>query len=139
MAGAARHHKSVSEALAGLALPPFTRRLLDLLGPDALIALSRQYGGTRCYVPQAVTPDHALAICCGLEPARRLSAEFPSETIPVPLLAGFDRALRDAAIRAAWATSSARDLARRFGVTERSIFRVLASSDDGQMDLFDEA
>lgn len=120
-------------------LPPRIRGLYEVIGASALLALAREYGGRRLYVPKRVDGGHDIARALGVDAARRLAAHYGGETIDVPLLAGFETALRHAAIRAAWSTSSAREIAERFGTTERHVYRIVggAAACDAQLDLFD--
>lgn len=130
--------KALTDALAALDLPPRVRDLCDAIGPAALLRLAREYGGGRVYVPARIEREHPLAKALGdLDAARKLAAYCNGETLAVPKLDCLERALRDAAIRAAWPHSSVRDLAWRFGLTERQIYRIINDdSNDDQLKLF---
>lgn len=132
---------TTESALDLIDLPTGIRDLLAVIGADALIAVARHYGGVRLYVPKHLDDDHPIAEALGVDAARELRAHYGGETIDVPLLSGFGRALRHAAIRAAWQTDSARAIARRFGTTERHVYRIVNgdSSCDHQLDMFTES
>lgn len=93
--------------------------LLDLLGPQAMIALAERFGGTRLLIPATIHADHAIAEAVGLEAARRLSDRMAPDVIHVPLA----RELRAAHYRARGQSHA--QIALRLGLTEGGVLRLL--------------
>ncbi len=124
-------------ALTDLDLPDGVADLLAVMGAEALLAFCDRWGGRRKYIPAVIDETHEIAQVCGLAAARALSRHVPGDTIQVPLLSGFHRALRDAAVRSEYPSTSAAELARRWRTTERTIYRIVSNDDDdAQMDMF---
>lgn len=122
-------------------LPPRAVELLDVIGLEPLRALVGRWGGTRLYVPQPVPPEHTLAHHLGAEAANALADRFGGDYLVVPRCAAALRAARDADIRRCYTGGeSAARLARRHGLTERQIWRILSqpdpASDELQLQLF---
>ncbi len=113
-------------------LPPRLQEFVRLIGLPATMALVQRFGGLRIYIPATATPDHAFAEVIGLENLAKLSAEIGVDgTGDRFLLPKADRALiavRDARIRAEFATKSTRMLAAEYGLTERHITRIVGPS-----------
>jgi hypothetical protein len=68
-------------------LPPPTddvSRLVELVGPDAALALVEARGGTRIYVGEAIE-GRTVTDIIGVAAAARLAEAFGRETIKVPL------------------------------------------------------
>lgn len=106
--------------------PPIAMDLERLVGRQGLIALSREFGGVRLYIPQsdAHLARHRLAGIVGEDSLRRLSAEFGGCQIMVPLLTAEARWQRDSGIAARRAAgASAREIARETGLCMRSVQR----------------
>lgn len=106
--------------------------LTDLIGADATLRLIEEHAGTRVYVPKEVNQGATARLGLSLPAARALSARFGGEHILVPLA----RAWRVRVYRAAGLTYPA--IARRLGVTERAVGRILtdAGLTQQQPDLF---
>lgn len=130
--------------LSETALELLPRRLRDfvrLIGLPATLAIVERYGGTRLYVPATWGPEHPLVALIGEANLARLSAEFGGdEHADVPRGIRALRHLRDERIRAEYQTTSAAALARRYGLAERHIWRIVAqgggAADSAQDGLF---
>lgn len=116
-----------------MSLPPPTpevERLVQVVGPAAALALVEERGGTRIYVPRAVTPW--LSALIGDDAAAALVAAYGGEHLPVPVARRWRVRIyrgRD--------MSHAR-IARRVGCSEDTVGRILAGEVTGrQLDLFD--
>lgn len=127
------------------ALPDLAGVLADLaedVGRTGALALAREFGGTRVYVPESMTEDHRLAALLGVGPASRLSWRFGGETIEIPLgpysrqgmtTRAIERYLADGKLTHA-------EIAREVGCTERWVRAVKAGlsekEDPDQLKLF---
>jgi hypothetical protein len=113
-----------------LNLPDSAQRLVDILGMDAAMALIEAHGGTRIYIPMPkfIRPDHPLAVLLGTEGAQKLCRaklggvlddNGGEGTLRVPLC---PRIRQAAAVAQFGLGESAASLARRFKVTEKTIY-----------------
>lgn len=119
---------------------PITLQEMDqLIGTKAVFQLVEKYGGIRFYVPQKIHADHELAKLIGMEAAEKLAREYggSAHEIPRALLASIDR--RNQEIKNEYKTHSQRQLARKYGLTERQIRNIVGEkTDERQLALFDE-
>lgn len=106
--------------------------LTDLIGAAATLRLLEEHGGTRVYVPKDVNQGSAARLGLSLDQTRLLARRHGGEHILVPLA----RAWRVRVYRAAGLTYPA--IARRLGITERAVGRILtdAGLTQQQPDLF---
>jgi len=106
--------------------------LTDIIGADATRQLIEQHAGTRVYVPKDVNQGSAARLGISLPAARALAARYGGEHILVPIA----RAWRVRLYRVAGLTYPA--IARRLGITERAVGRILtdARMTQQQPDLF---
>lgn len=106
--------------------------LTSVIGADATLRLIEAHAGTRVYVPKEANQGSAARLGLSLMAARLLSARFGGEHILVPIA----RAWRVRVYRAAGLAYPA--IARRLGITERAVGRILtdAGLTQRQPDLF---
>ena len=111
-------------------LPGALREIAELIGLPAALTLSRVYGGRRLYVPRRYDPEHPLVKLLGHQAAIRLIDNYGGlEHFDVPMAASLTRELRNRAIRRDRARGdSCSTLARRYQMTERTIWTILAQS-----------
>ena len=109
-------------------LPGALREIAELIGLPAALTLSRVYGGL--YVPRRYDPEHPLVKLLGHQAAIRLIDNYGGlEHFDVPMAASVTRELRNRAIRRDRARGdSCSTLARRYQMTERTIWTILAQS-----------
>ena len=112
-------------------LPPTIARIAELIGLQAALRLVEKFGGTRIYIPEELpTPDHVLAKTIGYGEANALCAAFARDWLSVPRCTDRLRAQRDNQIRQEYdGGRSVRELAREYEMTERNIWRIVASDD----------
>lgn len=111
-------------------LPALIEQLEEIIGLSAALKLVEAYGGLVCYVPSNVQPGHALVELLGLDAAAALSARFGRDAIVIPKCAALVRAKRDNQIRQLYQDGkSVSTLARTYALTERHVYRILASED----------
>ncbi len=105
--------------------------IVRLIGEQAALHLVEAFSGTRIYLPHPsrVNPDGPVARALGLEAAIRLSSEWPQCEIEIPKSDKLLRRERDRRIKAEPATMLIRDIARKYGLTERQVYRIRASAD----------
>lgn len=96
----------------------FTLDLLSTLGEDDFFALVEAHAGVRLYVP-ADPARSELPATIGIDAAYRLAKAYPGGYIRVPLAREFR------ARRYVDAGMSNRDIARRFGMSESGVERLL--------------
>jgi hypothetical protein len=106
--------------------------LTNIIGADAALSMIEAHGGTRVYVPKEINQNSAARLALPLPEARRLGEAFGGEHILVPIA----RAWRVRMYRAAGLTYPA--IARKLGITERAVGRILtdAGLTTSQGDLF---
>ena len=101
--------------------------LAGLIGEEGLRRLATRRGGRRLYIPSKVRPLHWLALLLGQDAADALAFRYGGDRIVIPEL-GLARATRNEEIRRCHAAgASAADVADRFGLSERQVWRVLRS------------
>ncbi len=120
-----------------------TEDLMELLGEDGFFTLVEAHGGIRVYVP-AVLENSELPGSIGVELTQRLSKRYACAYIRVPLAREFR------ARRYIEADMSIKDIARRLGLTETGVNKLLKRTrkikavrrprrkDTRQMNLFTE-
>ena len=96
--------------------------LTNIIGADAALRMIEAHGGTRVYVPKDVNQNSAARLALPLPEARRLGEAYGGEHILVPIA----RAWRVRLYRAAGMTYPA--IARRLGITERAVGRILTDA-----------
>ena len=111
-------------------LPPLLQDFERLIGLEATMALVRQSGGLRIYIPtpERITPDHPFALEIGQANLLKLAEVYGGEAhFQLPKA---ERALiqvRNARIAHAYSThKTARELAVEYHLTERQIVRIVA-------------
>lgn len=124
-------------------LPDSLQEMAAVIGFGGVLALVREYGGVRLYVPRTLPAEHILITLLGTAAAQRLAAEYGGrEHFDIPRAEGLMRAVRNRRIRADRAAGlSLRELALKYRLTERAVSNILGSEpvDDGQVDLFGAA
>jgi Mor family transcriptional regulator len=105
--------------------------IVRVIGLPAALELLERFGGTSIYLPHPsrVKPDSALAQAIGMEAACRLASAWPQCEIGVPRGLEYARRERDRAIRSEPPTMTLRDLARKYGLTERRIQQIRAETE----------
>lgn len=124
-------------------LLPGTAQLISrLIGLPKTLELIRVYGGTtfpvskRC-APLGLIRYEALAEVIGVDAANVLTEHFGGDMLTIPKCATAMRELRDRHLRADFdrliremgTTYAASELARRYSLTERQVWRILKHSD----------
>lgn len=121
-------------------LPGILQELADLIGLPGTLKLVEAYGGVRLYVPKKIDAAHELARLIGLDHATTLAETYGGEDhFDIPRAVAATRAARDSRIRADRAAGMThRELALRYGLTERQIRNILGDEgeDDRQVGLF---
>jgi len=123
-------------------LPGSMRALVELMGSAAALRLVELRGGVRLCVPRVASAGHWLAEHIGLEALERLVETYAGEELEIPRCVAALRAARDREIAAQAGERSVAELARRYGMTERGVRKVLrregvrAGGDPRQRDLF---
>lgn len=121
-------------------LPGVLQEIAELIGLPGTLKLVEVYGGVRLYVPKRMEQDHPLASLIGFDNAATLAATYGGELhFDIPRAVAATRAARDRRIRDDRATGRThRELALRYGLTERQIRNILGDEgeDDRQVGLF---
>ena len=98
--------------------------LAELLGPQALRALSKARGGRRAYIPKRPRDLHWLTLAVGREAADRLAWRYGACRIEVPRLSRY-REERDERIRRLRAQGwTLVDIAEDCELSERQVRRI---------------
>jgi uncharacterized protein (DUF433 family) len=120
-------------------LPGILREFADLIGLPATLRLVESYGGVRLYVPQRLAEDHPLALLIGASAARQLADVYGGEEhFDIPRAVAIARQVRNRRLREERDRGmSHRDLALKYGLTERQVRNILGEAvDDRQAELF---
>ncbi|WP_374499119.1 Mor transcription activator family protein [Zoogloea sp.] len=128
------------EAVLAL-LPPSLAELARVSSVAAALALAREYGGRRIYIPEVMTETHPLAELIGYDAATALSHHYPGDRPEIPMLRDWRAKVKANAIASARrAGRTQAELAREYGMTERGIRlaerRAETVADVDQLDLF---
>ena len=118
--------------------------IAKLIGVEASLNLIHAYGGTSVFVPakHALNINHDLAHTVSLKAFKLLSKHRGNTVIEVPMGTPITVAMRNKAIREYALKESKPKLARRFGLTLRSIRAILNNQEkpkthqDSNYDLF---
>jgi hypothetical protein len=98
--------------------------IIELIGEEQAACLSAIFGGGSIYIPRHVGAHHPLAECLGHADAVMLVAEFAGQSVPVPIGLGKHAKIRQ--LRGALSTA---EIAKRVGVSRRTVFYVFAQAD----------
>ncbi len=102
--------------------PPLISDLTDACGIVPARALAKLLGGTRLKVPRKARAAHPIAQVCGLEVLEWLVERHGGCAIDIPLSRPHPISqVGPVVARMTAEGASARDIARRFGVTERTV------------------
>lgn len=120
---------SAPDAISVEALPESLQEVAGLIGLPATMRIIERWGGTRLSVPvRADDAAHPLARVIGVPAMQQLSERMGGLTLNVPSCALARRRARDAEIRRRYAAGeTAAALAREHGITERHVWRIVAS------------
>lgn len=117
------------QPLAAQHLPDSLADVVEIIGIEATLSLVEKLGGTRVYIPDGMSPSHHLVRLVGHKAAYALANAMPGETVDLPRCVNAVRAARDAQIRAERDSSTVRNLALKYGLTERQIYSILADGE----------
>lgn len=118
--------------------------IAKLVGAEAALNLINTYGGTTIFVPAktSVNINHEFAHIVGLKSLYLLAEQFGRTNVEVPMGTPISVAMRNKAVRDYAQKESKPKLARRFGLTLRSIRSILSNEEkpktkqDSNYDLF---
>ena len=112
-------------------LPRSIRALAQQIGLAAIMKLIQRYGGTRLYLPKTFSPKYELPQLVGLIAARAIVGHFNDDRPHIPLASHALQRARNRAICVQAGNISTSRLARQYGLHERSIYNILARSENG--------
>lgn len=119
--------EDLPESLADVAL---------IIGLEATLKLSERFGGIRISIPRPdyLTEDHPLARTVGLEAARKLAKLCVGQRLSVPRAVKAIRRARDRALRRDYVSMSASQCARKYRMTERRVYSIVARTPEHQQE-----
>ena len=132
----------MTNSSAAEGLPRLLRLVAEECGEDAAMALARDLGGERVYAPEQPAGS-TLERRAGPAVAACLSRHFAGEHVVIPHIADRLRAARREVYIAAHPGMTTNELARKLGMTRRSIQRTRrrldarAADDPRQLSLFE--
>lgn len=137
----ARHPIDPADEAVLALMPPSLAELARVSSVAAALALAREYGGRRIYIPEVMTEDHPLAVLIGFDAATALAHHYPGDRPEIPMLRDWRAKVKANAIASARrAGRTQAELAREYGMTERGIRlaerRAEVVADVDQLDLF---
>lgn len=103
-----------------------TEQLEEAIGEEAMLALSRAFGGTPLYIPKTPSKDHALPLAIGWRATEALSAAFGGERIDIPAMVA--RTTHEQIRRRRREGMTVVELAREFGYSTRQVRRIVNAS-----------
>ena len=116
-------------------LGPLLARFVELIGIDATMRIVGRFGGAPLYLAAEPRPDGPLAMLIGWPAARLLGGEFAGEHPTIPKAYVALQALRNQRLRDdRRAGRSLRQLALRYGLTQRRVCQILAADDSVEPD-----
>lgn len=102
----------------------FLSLVSEVCGESSVHALIAAHGGTAAYVPRYPAPKHILCQTLGLDDVRKIADAFGSGWVEIPLGETSFVARSRAAVSDLTAEGqSARKIARRLGISQRTVFR----------------
>jgi Mor family transcriptional regulator len=107
--------------------------IVHAIGIAAALKLVERFCGTRIYLPlpEHIGPDNAVAHVIGVEQARRLAAVWPQERPYIPMARAHLLRERNRQLRLDYASMSASQVARKYRITEWTVYWILRSPDEG--------
>ncbi len=108
------------------------KEVVQVVGLTTALEIVRGWGGRWLWVPNAVTPEHPIALRIGLQPARQFVAHFKGRRLSLPTERSALRTLRNRAIfEAVQAGKSRTDVAHEFGVSRQTVDLIVIQMRDG--------
>jgi Mor family transcriptional regulator len=103
--------------------------IVELLGVELALKFVAKFGGRRLYLPQPerLDPNGPIVATVGSEAAKKIACEWRGLEIMVPKCSAWVIAERNRQIHCDAATMSASQVAEKYGLTERSVFKILKS------------
>jgi hypothetical protein len=106
-------------------LPKSLQEIADVIGLAEAILLASRLGGARFTVPGRAAHDHPLTLAIGQESATILCDYYRGDSLVIPNKSKFIGRRNDV-IRDRFAQGAkVMDLALSFGLTERTVYRIL--------------
>lgn len=109
-------------------MPRIVQQLIDVLGYDDAITIVSRWGGAKVYIPDSIAgvQGSQLTNVIGVEKVMTIATQIGTGQIDIPLCASMLAAQRNTEIFERYeAGELVMDLALRFRMTERSIYRIL--------------
>jgi hypothetical protein len=106
-------------------LPQSLQEIADVIGLAETILLASRLGGARFTVPGRAAHDHPLTLAIGEDAANKLCDFYHGDSLVIPNKARFIGKRNDI-IRDRYRNgATAQKLALMFGLTERTVYRIL--------------
>lgn len=103
----------------------------DLLSTTGLFALVERFGGTRVRIPSREAPDHRLRQVLSSEDYDSLCKGAGGIVLEIPVASRFKRFQRDCAVFNARKNGmTIPEVARKFSMSERNVYRLLRDQAD---------
>ncbi len=111
------------------------KEIAAVIGLPACLELVSRWGGRDLYVPETIDRMHPIAFAIGFESAQKLSGEFPSCILSLPIERNATIDLRNELIFKEWKDgASVLRLSHRWGLTRPGIDAVLAKMKEREAD-----
>ncbi len=116
----------IPEAEILAVLPGGLKKIASLVSLHGTLEIVECYGGGTWKVPVIPRGNHQVARLIGIESFTRICREFSGTEIEIPKAASVRRLVRNREIvKARKEGASTMELARRFDLTQRAIFKIL--------------
>lgn len=121
-------------------LPASLQVIAELIGLPDLLKVVQAWPGVRIFVPSVakLKPDHPLVNVVGIESAKKIAKHFDGAEWAVPKAEGALILARNRIIRRLYGPKTAAELALKYELTERQIYRIVAEPEENssQVSLF---
>jgi Mor family transcriptional regulator len=115
-------------------LPKTLQEIAQEIGISDTLKLVRHYGGTSVYIPRKLKTDHELIAVLGLDSAIKICEKFGGyDRIEIPKAQMLTLELRNIEILNDKKTLSRSKVARKYGLTERQISKILHRNKHSQV------
>lgn len=115
---------------------PLYDEIASIIGDSAARSLVHVYPGSRLYVPMPANldPKHPIPALIGMILAMRLATRYGGDMLVMPTAAGIALRARNTQITTMHSMGrSAGEIARRFGLTERWVWRIITTARESEI------
>jgi hypothetical protein len=106
-----------------MTLPKRAQEIAEMIGTEAMLLLTKKWGGRTLYVPKTMPAEHPIAAAIGYVPARRLTSQYGGDRLDIPRCIGAHNERAVLALRRQGLSESR--IANELRIDNRSVRRVV--------------